>query len=128
MFNGRTDAKAEAPVPWPPDAKSWLIGKDPDAGKDGGQEEKGKTEDEMVGWHHWLNWCEFKQTQGDSEGQGSLVCYGSWGRNIEHDWATEQQQFKNVKPCTQALVSDLSSDPEQAVVWILLSHIFFIGK
>ena len=70
-FIGRTDA--EAPILWPPDAKSWLIGKDPDAGKDWGQEEKGVTEDEMVGWHHRLNEHEFEQTLGDSEGQGSLA-------------------------------------------------------
>ena len=63
---------------WPPDAMSWLTGKDPDAGKDGGQEEKGATEDEtVVGWHHRLNGLEFEQTPGDSEGQGSLVCMGS---------------------------------------------------
>ena len=73
---GRTDA--EAPVLWPPDAKSWLTEKDPDAGKNWGQE-KGATEDEMVGWHHWLSRYEFEQTLGDSEGQGSLVCCSSWG-------------------------------------------------
>ena len=74
---GRTEA--EAPVLWPPDAKNWLIGKDPDAGKDWGQAEKGMTEDDMIGWYHWLNRHEFEQTPGDSEGQGSLVCYSSWG-------------------------------------------------
>ena len=72
MSIGRTDA--EAPVLWPPDAKSRLIGKDPDAGKDLGQEEKGTTEDEMVGWHHRLNACELGQTPGDDEGQGILAC------------------------------------------------------
>ena len=66
IFTGRTDAEAEAPTLWPPDAKSWLIGKDPDSGKDWGQE-KGTTEDKMVGWYHWLNGHEFKQTPGDSE-------------------------------------------------------------
>ena len=74
MFIAKTDAKAEAPVVWPPDAKSQLIGKDPNAGKECRQEEKGVTEDEMVGWHHWLNGCDFQQTLGDS-GQGSLVSY-----------------------------------------------------
>ena len=59
VFIGRTEVEAESPVLWPPDEKNWLIGKDPDAGKDWGQEEKGKTEDEMVGWHHWLNGHEF---------------------------------------------------------------------
>ena len=72
MFIGRTDA--EAPILWPPDAKSRLIRKDPDAGKDRGQKEKGTTEDEMVGWHYRLNGHEFEQAPGDSEGQGSLAC------------------------------------------------------
>ena len=72
-FIGRTDAKAGALILWPPDAKIWFIGKDPDARKDWGQEEKGMPEDEMVGWHHWLNGHEFEQIPGDSEGQGSLV-------------------------------------------------------
>ena len=79
IFIGRTDAEAEAPGLWPPDAKSWLIGKDPKAGKDWGKEDKGATEDEMVGWHHQLNGQEFEQTLGDSEGQGSLGCCSSWG-------------------------------------------------
>ena len=74
VFIGRTGVEAEAPVLWPLDAKSQLIRKDPDAGKDWRQEEPGTTEDEMVGWHHWLNGCEFEQTPGDSEGQGSLAC------------------------------------------------------
>ena len=67
IFIGRTDNEAEAPIIWPPDEKSQLTGKDPDAGKDWGQEEKGVTEDEMIGWHHWFNGHEFEQTQGDSE-------------------------------------------------------------
>ena len=78
IFIGRTDAEAEAPIFWPPDAKSQLIGKDPDAGKDWRQEEKGTTEDEMVGWHHWLKRHEIKQTPGDGEGQGRLVWYSPW--------------------------------------------------
>ena len=78
IFIGRTDAEAEAPVLWPPDVKSWLIGKDPDAGKDRRQVEKGMTEDEMVGWHHWLSGHEFEQTLGDGEGQGSLECCSPW--------------------------------------------------
>ena len=77
VFIGRTDVEAETPTLWPPDGKSWLIWKDPDAGKDWGQEEKGTTEDEMVGWHHWLNGHE--QVQGDSEGQGSLAYCSPWG-------------------------------------------------
>ena len=80
MYSGRSDAEAAAAILWPTDAKSWLIGKDPDAGKDWGQEEKGMTEDEMVGWHHRLDGHEFKQTPVDIEGQGSLVCCNPWGR------------------------------------------------
>ena len=76
---GRTDAEAESPILWPPDAKSWLIGKDPDAGKDWEQEVKGITEDEMVGWHRWLNGHAFEQAPGDTEGQGILECYSPWG-------------------------------------------------
>ena len=74
IFLGRTDAEAETPILWPPDAKSWLTGKHPDAGKDWGQEEKGTTEDEMVRWHHQLIEHEYEQTPRNSEGQRSLVC------------------------------------------------------
>ena len=77
IFIGRTDA--ETPILWPPDAKSLLTGKDPDAGKDWGQEEKGMTEDEMVGWYHRLNGHEFEQALCDGEGQGSLACCSPWG-------------------------------------------------
>ena len=94
IFNGSTDAEAEAPVLWPPDVKSWLTGKNPDAGNDWGQEEKGATEDEMVGWHHRLNGHEFEQTPGDSEGQRSLVCYSPWGRRVRQDWVIEQQPWR----------------------------------
>ena len=80
IFNGRTDAEAEALVLWPPDGKNWLIGKDPDADKDWRQEKKGSTEDEMVGWHHWLNGHEFEQAPGVDDGQGSLACCSPWGR------------------------------------------------
>ena len=76
---GRTDAEAEAPILWSPDAKNWLTEKDLDSGKDWGQEEKGMTEDEMVGWHHWLTRHEFEQTPGVGEGQGGLVCCSPWG-------------------------------------------------
>ena len=74
IFIGRTDAEAETPILWPPDVKNWLNGKDPDAGKDWRWEEKGMTEDEMVGWHHWLNGHEFVQAPGVDNGQGSLAC------------------------------------------------------
>ena len=76
---GRTDVEAGAPILWPPVVKSWLIWKDPDAGKDWGQEEKGMTEDELVGWYHWLKGHEFEQTLGENEGQESLVCFSPWG-------------------------------------------------
>ena len=79
IFIKRTDAEAEAPILWPPEAKSQLIRKDPDAGKDWRQEEKGTREDKMVGWHHWLNGHEFEQGLGDGEGQGSLVCCSPLG-------------------------------------------------
>ena len=79
VFIGRTDVEAETPILWPPDAKNWLIRKDPDAGKDWRREEKGTTEDEMVGSHHWLNGHEFEQPLGAGDGQGNLVCCSPWG-------------------------------------------------
>ena len=80
VFIGRTDAKAETPVLWPLHAKSWLIGKDPDTGRDWGQEEKGTTEDEMAGWHHWLDGHESEWILGVGDGQGGLACCDSWDR------------------------------------------------
>ena len=79
VFIGRTDAKAETPVLWPPDVKNWLTGKDPDAGKDWKREEKGMTGDEMVGWHHWLNGHDYEQAPGFGDEQGGLACCDSWG-------------------------------------------------
>ena len=79
VFIVGSDIEAETPILWPPDAKSWLIWKDPDAGKDWGQEEKGATEDEMIGWPHWLNGHEFGCAPGVGVGQGGLVCCSSWG-------------------------------------------------
>ena len=76
---GRTDAEAETPILWPLDAKNWLIGNDLDSGKDWMQEEKGTIEDEMIGWHHWLNGHEFEQALGVGDGQGSLMCFSLWG-------------------------------------------------
>ena len=75
-----------------PDAKSRLVGKDPDSGKDWRQEKKGTIEDETVGWHHWPNGHEFEQTLGDVEWQGSLACCSPWGCRVRHDWVTQQQQ------------------------------------
>ena len=94
IFIGRTDVETEAPILWPPDAKSRLVGKDPDVGKDWRQEEKGVTEDEIFGWHHWLNGHEFEQTLGDSEGQGSLACCSPRGRK-ESD--TTERLNNNIK-------------------------------
>ena len=98
LFIGRTDTEAEAPILWLPDAKSWLTGKDPDAGKDWGQEEKGETKDKMVEWHHRLDGHEFEPTPGDSEGQGSLVCCSPWG----HKQSNTTEQLTN-KCCFVAL-------------------------
>ena len=106
MFIERTNVEAETPILWPPDVKSWLIWKDPDAGKDWGQEEKGMTEDEMVGWHHRLDGHGFGWTPGFFDGQGGLVCWGSWGHKelnttelwTELNWnnqASRIQRYKN---------------------------------
>ena len=90
VFFGRNDAKAETPVLWPPHAKSWLIGKDPDAGRDWGQEEKGTREDEMAGWHHQLDGRESGWTLGVGDGQGRPVVLRFMGsQRVGHDWATE---------------------------------------
>ena len=89
VFIGRTYAEAEAPILWPPDEENRLIGKDLDAGKDWGQEEKGMTEDDMVGGHHGLNGQESEQTLGVGEGQGSLVYCSLLGHRVWHNWATE---------------------------------------
>ena len=87
-FFGRNDAKAETPVLWPSHEKSWLIGKDSDAGRDWGQEEKGTTEDEMAGWHHWLDGRESEWTPGVGDGQGGLTCCDSWGH--KESYTTER--------------------------------------
>ena len=90
IFIGRTDAEAEIPILWPSDVKNWLLGKDSDVGKDWRQEEKGTTEDEMVGWHHQLDAYEFEQVLGVGDGQGSLACSSPWGcKELRQDWATE---------------------------------------
>ena len=98
IFIGRTDAEAKAPIFWPPDAKNWLIGKDPDAGKDWRQEEKGVTEDKMVGWYHQLDGHEFGQALGVGDGQGGLACCSPWGCRVRHDWATELMNWTGL-PC-----------------------------
>ena len=99
VFFGRTDAKAETPILWPTDAKSWPIGKDSDAGRDWGQEEKGTTEDEMAGWHHRLDGREFEWTPEVGDGQGGLACCDSWGHK-ESDM-TERLNWTELKLFSQ---------------------------
>ena len=91
---GRIDA-TETPILWPPDAKNWLFGKDSDAGKDWRQEEKGTTEDEMFGWHHWLDGHDFEQAPEVGEVQGSLACYSPWGHKESE--TTEQLNWTEAK-------------------------------
>ena len=117
IFIGRAAAEAEAPIVWPPDEKSWLTGKDPDAGKDWGHEEKGVTEDEMVGWYHRLNGQEPEQTPGDGEGQGSLACCSPWGCRVRHDWATEQEE----EDIAGRLRQDLKAQGPRDETWTELS-------
>ena len=95
VFIGRTNVEAETPIFWPPDAKSWLILKDPDAGKDWRQEEKGTTEGEMVGWHHWLNGHEFEWTLGVVYGQGGLVCCSPW--DCKESGTSEQLNWLSIQ-------------------------------
>ena len=95
MFIGKTNDEAKTPIHWPPHVKSWLIGRDPDAGKDWGQEEKGTTEDEMVGWHHWLNGHEFEQTPGDSGEHRSLAGCSSCG--CKESYRTEWLNWTELK-------------------------------
>ena len=94
VFIGRADAEAETPILWPPNAKSWLIGKDSDVGRDWEQEEKGTTEDEMAGWHHWLDGHEFEWTLGVGDGQGGLACCDSWG--LKEPDTTEQLNWNEL--------------------------------
>ena len=95
IFIGRTDAEAEAPILWPPDVKNWLTGKDSDAGKDWRQEEKGKTEDEMVGWHHRFDGHEFEQAPGVGDGQGGLACWSPWGsQRVGYKWLRDWTDWK----------------------------------
>ena len=107
VFFGRNDAKAETPILWPPHAKNWLIGKDPDAGRDWGQEEKGMTEDEMAGWHHWLDGHEFELTPGVGDGQGGLACCNSWGR--KELGTTERMNWTELKGGVESRTSRLAS-------------------
>ena len=116
VFIRRPDVEAETPIVWPPDVKNWLIWKDPDAGKDWGREEKGMTEDEMVGWHHWLDGHGFVWTPGVGDGQGGLGCCGSWGRK-ESD-TTEWTELN----WTELVVNQKRNTYVSGVVSWLLTH------
>ena len=111
IFIGRTDAETEAPILWPPDAKSWLIWKDPDTGKDCRQEEKGTTDDEIVGWHHRLDGHEFELALGFGDGQGSLTCCSPWGHK-ELDMTERLNRTDWIRPTGHytSLFSLLTSD------------------
>ena len=116
IFIGRTDTQAEASILWPPDGKNWFTGKDPDAGEDWRQEEKGMTEDEMVGWNHRLNGHESEQVPGAGDGQGSLACCSPWGCRVKHDrvtelhWKTQQQQ-----EIVRAKINSIISQDKKAI-------------
>ena len=114
VFFGRTDAKAETPILWPPHAKSWPIGKDSDAGRDWEQEEKGMTENEMAGWHHGLDGRESEWTLGVGDGQGGLACCDSWDRKESDtterlNWLTDWLRLGLYPPCPQLQVGRLLS-------------------
>jgi len=119
VFFGRNDAKAETPVHWPPHVKSWLIGKDSDAGRDWGQEEKGTTEDEMAGWHHWLDGCEFEWTPGVGDGQGGLECCNSWGRK-ESDTTERLNWLTDWGPSTSLQMTQFCS----FYGWLIFHYIY----
>jgi len=111
-FFGRNDAKTETPVLWPPHVKSWLVGKDSDAGRDWGQEEKGMTENEMAGWHHWLNGLESGWTPGVGDGQGGLVFCDSWGRKKSD--TTERLSWTKLKNNSSGSPRE---NPMHAFIW-----------
>ena len=117
-FFGRNDAKAETPVLWPPHEKSWLSGKDSDAGRNWGQEEKGMAEDEMAGWHHWLDGRESGWTPGVGDGQGGLACCDSWGRK-ESDM-TERLNWTELNMCTICTYHTTSPSP-----FLIICTVFF---
>ena len=117
FFIGRTAAEVETPILWPPDAKNWLIRKDPDAGKDWGQGEMGDIEDDMVRWHRWLKGHEFEQTPGDSEGQGSLACCSPWGHKESNTtyWLNNNKCFAGK---TKRLLMFIA-----VIQWQFISHL-----
>ena len=124
IFIGRTDAQAEMLILWPPDAKSWLIWKDPDAGKDWEQEEKGMTEDEMVGWLHRLNGHGFGWTPGVGDGQGGLACCSSWGhkKSDTTEWLNWTERIWEVLKVKSCFTSNL------IVQWVHSLKLFFFSS
>ena len=129
VFIGRTDVEAETSILWPPDAKSWLIWKDPDAGKDWRREEKGTTEDEMVGWHHQLNRHGFGLTPGVGDGQGGLVCCGSWG--CKESDMTERLNWTELIKCKLILYRSILAYEWQQVLgalWRCIKSLGHVGK
>ena len=127
IFIGRTDAEAGASILWPPATKSWLIWKDPDAGKYWRQEEQGMTENEMVEWHYPVNGHQFEQTCGDGDGQGGLVCCSPWGRRVGCDWVTEQytyihlSTYISISICLRLLVNKIQLFVKMARTHLLYS-------
>ena len=119
IFIGRTEAEAEAPILWPPDVKNWLIGKDPDAGKDWGQEEKGTIEDEMAGWHHRPNGHEFEWTPGVGDGQGGLACCYSWGRKELDmtEWLNWTEDKNMIDKVCKGRAHNFSTNSKLVSVW-----------
>ena len=135
VFTGRNDVQDETPILWPPDAKSWLIGKDPDAGKDWGQEEKETTEDEIVGWRHQLNGHGFGWTLGVCDGQGGLECCSSWGRKeldktVQLNWTElnwcKQENHYHPKVFNNKYFSKLTSS--MSVCWQLTTWEFLLRE
>ena len=130
-FFGRNDAKAKTPVLWPCHAKSWLIGKDSDAGRDCGQEEKRMTEDEMAWWHHRLDGCECEWTPGVGDGQGGLACCDSWGRKESDttewlNWTDEMiEGSKNIQTSNYKISH---GDVTQSMVTIVNNTVLCIWK
>ena len=129
IFIERTDAEAETPILWPPDVKNWLLGKDPDAGKDWRQEEKGTTEDEMVGWHHWLNGHEFEQAPGVGDGQGGLECCSWWGRKESEtteqlNWSAIHQHESAIGICMPPPSGTSLPSPTRVLLLLLATTLF----
>ena len=145
-YFGKNDAKAETPILWLPHVKGWLIGKDFDAGRDWGQEEKGTTEDEVAGWHHWLYGHESEWTPGVGDGQGGLACCDSWGHkesdtterlnwtekhqlSIPHRWLFKFYQHPNLNTSSfrTVLMFTLSSSVNSwCLAYKVLGYIFLI--